>query len=89
MLCPLPSGDFSLHPLWRLTNVLFKVRSGGLEMSEMNHPPGMCMKTLGSMVRKLKNATCSGDVHENKMDIDKMSGEKHGFCTKMPQLNRV
>jgi hypothetical protein len=42
-----PREDSSLRQLWRLMNVLFKVRKGGLslEMLEMKEPPGMCMKT--------------------------------------------
>jgi len=52
----------------RLTNMLFRVRNGGLTL------------------RDVRNEGTSGDVHENKGDDDKMSSEKHGFYTKMPQL---
>jgi hypothetical protein len=53
--------DSSLRQLWRLTNMLFRVRNGALGL------------------RDVKNEGTTGDVHENKSDGDKMSGEKQGF----------
>jgi hypothetical protein len=52
-------------------------------MLEMRHAPGIRMKTGGARLEILKNATWSGDVHENKGGIDKKSGEMHGLFTKM------
>ncbi len=47
--------DSNLRQLWRLTNVLFKVRNGALtvEMLKMKVDPGMCMKTKARMTKCL------------------------------------
>jgi hypothetical protein len=34
-------------------------------------------------LRDVKNETTSGDVHENKGEIDKMSSKKHAFYMKI------
>ena len=45
--------DSSLRQLWRLTNMLFKVRNGGLtlEMLKMKIDPAMCMKTQATTTK--------------------------------------
>jgi len=38
-------------------------------------------------LRDVKNEGTSGDVHENKGEVDKMSIEKHAFYTKTHRLH--
>jgi hypothetical protein len=46
--------DSNLHRVWRLTDMLSKLRNGGpdpLEMSKMKIDPAMCMKTKVRMTK--------------------------------------
>ena len=62
--------DSSLRQLWRLTNMLLRVRNGAVTL------------------RDVKNETTSGDVHENKGDGDKMSGEIHAVFQENATMER-
>ena len=70
---PMPSREGSnLRPLWRFRQSL------DIQKVTNGTPPPP---------RDVKNEDRSGYVYENKGDNDKMSGEKHGFYTKMHELH--
>jgi hypothetical protein len=83
--------DASLHQLWRLTNVLFKVRNGALSANDTEHlgASGARLKSERAARRpqkrvqtrrKIKNTDCSGDVYENKGQVETendSSGDLH------------
>ena len=80
--------DSSLRQLWRLMNMLFRVRNGVLsvEMLEMEIDPAMCMKTKDRVTKcPAKNTTLHRKMQQlshNRQQSEGFSAELHRLCDK-------
>ena len=77
--------DSSLRQLWRLTNMLFRVRNGALTLRDVKNEdrtPGMCMKTQATMTKcPAKNTAFYRKMHQLRDNRQKSGGLFGRKCT--------